>query len=674
MAAKAKRDPPVPLRIVLAAADRMRTSARLGALVLVLTIPGVAATYAYTAEVGSKIAFSTLEQRGTELMRPALLALADTVAGRAPDLDGVRKAIADHPELKLTDALPGATDPLALAEALVAVITEAGNTSNLILDPDLDSFYVMDAQVVQLPKALLAAAQSAVATTATGSDAVAAQAVRAGTLAGSAESLRTDISTAQTSTSMVGLDVLLSPLSTAADALTALAATLTGTLAKPGPADAAPAADALRAAVDPLVDAMESLLSTRIDGFTRGRLIVLVIAIGGFGLAAWFAAGVLWRTQHDVALAVVGVTAIAEGDFTERALPAGRDELGDIGSALNTARSRMLIQDSEIRRSQEVRQEQSRVSIENQRQAETRLRDRAQKIIDESTSVIAEELRLITDQVTDVRHASAVIDNEISAAGSATSAVVAHARHAEEVIVSLKQSLRRVAATAALVQGIAGQTRLLALNATIEAARAGELGRGFTVVADEVKELATTTSASTEQIAATICELERDTEEMTSTIAAMVTGIGSVGDAATSLRTVAANQGLVVGRLGDRMGLTIDRVEEMSGVSGQLERRETDRISASGPAVLRVAGLPQPIQATMVNIGPGGMRVAVDRGMSTRTAVGDIVDVILGAGPDAVEVKARVANVDGTEVGLQLFITDDRHAARIEEHAQKVWA
>jgi len=419
-----------------------------------------------------------------------------------------------------------------------------------------------------------------------------------------------------------------------------------------------------------LVLAVPGVVATyaHLGGAARGRWIVLVIAIVGFGLAAWFAAAVVWRTRHDAALAVTGVTAIAEGDYAVRALPAGRDELGDFGQALDAARSRLLAQEIQIKHSQGVRGEQLRLSFAHQRQAESRLRDRAQSIIDESTSVIAEELRRVTDQVADVRKASDIIDNEISSTGTATSAVVDHARRAEEVIASLERSLHRVAATAALVQGIAGQTRLLALNATIEAARAGELGLGFTVVADEVKELATTTSHSTEQIAETIGELERDTAEMAGTIAAMVAGIGSIGDAAASLRAVATDQGSVVGRLADRMGHTIERVEEMSGLAAQLERRQSDRTAASGPVVLRVAGVPEPIRGTLVNISAGGMRVVVDRAASALMVVGDVVDSSLGLAHDAVEVHARIANRDGDEIGLQLFITDDGQAARIEEY------
>ncbi|MEV6495284.1 methyl-accepting chemotaxis protein, partial [Actinoplanes sp. NPDC051633] len=476
------------------------------------------------------------------------------------------------------------------------------------------------------------------------------------------------ISTADDTTTRTGLHAEVRALARAPDALAALAGTLTGALESPGPVDVSAAAQAVREAVPPLVDAMRGLLATRIDGFTGGRMTVLIVALGAFVLAAWFAAGVLWRTRHDVALAVTGVRAIADGDFAQRALPAGRDELGEIGHALTTARDRLVRQETDLTEAQEVREEQLRVSFLHQRQAELKLRDRAQSIIEESTTVIAEELRTVTEQVGEVRHAADTIDSEISATDEATSAVVGHARHAEEVISTLEESLHRVANTAQLVKGIAGQTRLLALNATIEAARAGELGLGFTVVADEVKELATTTTQSTEQIAQTIAELERATAEMSETISAMVIGIGSVGDAATSLRSLAADQGTVVSRLADRMGITIQRVEEMSGLAAQLERRQSDRIAASGPVSVRLPGAALPITASLLNLSSGGLRVQADRDRIEHLATGDVVEVSL----DGLMVQSRVVNNDGDQLGLQFMLTSEAHAAQVEQRVQRL--
>lgn len=403
------------------------------------------------------------------------------------------------------------------------------------------------------------------------------------------------------------------------------------------------------------------------------RIVMLVAGAAVILLAVWFVAVVLRRVRHDAALIVRAVKAVADGDFKERALPGGSDELGDVGRAVDAARSRMLARKGRQRELQATREEQFQVGFQHQKQAELRLRERAQAVIDESTSVIAEELREVTDQVAEVRRAADTIDGGIAATDAATSAVVDHARRAEKVIASLEQSLRRVASTAQLVQGIAGQTRLLALNATIEAARAGELGLGFTVVADEVKDLATSTADSTEQIAATIAELERDTALMAGTIAAMVAGIGGVGAAATSLRAVAADQGTVVGRLSERVGRTIDRVEGMSGLAAQLERRQAERVTAAGTVRLLRRGS-DPVEASLMDLSSGGLRV---RPMGAGLAVGELVEVDgLGQPDDPIPVRARVESLRGgagnDEAGLQLMITDGRTAERIDRYLEEL--
>jgi c-di-GMP-binding flagellar brake protein YcgR len=122
----------------------------------------------------------------------------------------------------------------------------------------------------------------------------------------------------------------------------------------------------------------------------------------------------------------------------------------------------------------------------------------------------------------------------------------------------------------------------------------------------------------------------------------------------------------VVGGLADRMGHTIERVEEMSGLAAQLERRQSDRITATGTAELRVAGSPEPVPATLVNLSAGGMRVQLDPGEGRRVADGELVDTHLG--PDRIAVQARVVNRDGDQIGLQFLVTDDALARRIEDY------
>jgi len=672
---------PALLRPLLAVADRLRTSARLAVLSVVLLVPGLVATYSYAGVIGGQVDFATLEQAGTTVVRPALVALSDTVAGRSPDLDPLQKAVGAHPELKLEKVMSevaGSGGRVSQATALAAFITEAGNTSKLILDPDLDSFYVMDLQIVQLPKALVAAAEAASPTaSATGEGGlVGDQAVHAGELSSAATAIRSDVQTAAGATKLTALANRLSALTTAASAVEALAKNLTDTLDKPGAADPSAVAGAIRAAVDPAVDVLSELLAVRVGGFSQSRTITLSITAAGLLIAIWFAAAVWWRTRRDVHLAVTGVTAIAEGDLDVKPVPTGRDEFGDIGRALATARIRLAQVDAELKHAHGVREKQMRANFMHQRESERQLRERAQGVIDETATVIEGELHDVVSRVDQVRTAAGTIDERVSAADEATRTVVARAREAEDVVSAVEESLRRVAGTAQLIAGIASQTRLLALNATIEAARAGEAGRGFTVVANEVKDLAMNTTESTEQIAEVIATLERDAANMANTIAAMVSGIGGIDEATGVLRGVASDQQSVVGQLEERVAETLGRIRKLSELTERLERRHSERIAASGSLLIRTGGGSTGYSADLVDLSAGGVRCRYDRDTGLTLTVGDTVEVELYLGADRLAVYARVLHVDAQdgrmETGMQFMDPPEDVAKRINAHVDSL--
>jgi methyl-accepting chemotaxis protein len=82
----------------------------------------------------------------------------------------------------------------------------------------------------------------------------------------------------------------------------------------------------------------------------------------------------------------------------------------------------------------------------------------------------------------------------------------------------LAEAGRKIGDVVGLIHAIAGQTNLLALNATIEAARAGEAGRGFAIIAQEVKELAGQTASATAEIAGHVDRIQKSTEEAVAAI------------------------------------------------------------------------------------------------------------------------------------------------------------
>ena len=187
------------------------------------------------------------------------------------------------------------------------------------------------------------------------------------------------------------------------------------------------------------------------------------------------------------------------------------------------------------------------------------------------------------------------------------------------------ESLRRVDGILRLISEVAAQTKLLALNATIEAARAGAAGKGFNVVAGEVKNLAATTARSTDEITTTIRSVERRAAAMAAVISEMSTGIGDIQTATAQVSTVTREQNECVDELTATVQEAISRIRTMTNLSEQLERRAHPRAPVSGSARVRRAGRDD--LARVLDVSEGGVRVAVEPGF--RLAPNDVVDLQL---------------------------------------------
>ena len=136
-------------------------------------------------------------------------------------------------------------------------------------------------------------------------------------------------------------------------------------------------------------------------------------------------------------------------------------------------------------------------------------------------------------------------------------------RQAVVVISSLATAASRIGEVINLIQAIAGQTNLLALNATIEAARAGEAGRGFNVVATEVKGLATQTGNATEEIAAQIRAMQEATNTAVSAIENVNGTIRQLSQIAVSVAAAVEEQNAAVNSIAK--GVEIASGEAKSG-------------------------------------------------------------------------------------------------------------
>ncbi|MGR5148075.1 methyl-accepting chemotaxis protein [Photobacterium alginatilyticum] len=255
----------------------------------------------------------------------------------------------------------------------------------------------------------------------------------------------------------------------------------------------------------------------------KSELITLIIEVGITvviiisALIAWFVSSLVSTPLKRMSLAMNDI-AVGDGDLTQRIEEDSKDEIGMLANSFNEFVCRIHIMMIEVALTlQAVQSETGRIQQETQGVVTNASRQQ-----EESTqaATAVNEMSVTSDNVT--RHANEAAQATQSASTESQTArdmlsdtVVSIHKLAEEiesssvVISHLERDVGNIASILDVIRGIADQTNLLALNAAIEAARAGEQGRGFAVVADEVRTLASKTQDSTGEIQVMIERLQQ---------------------------------------------------------------------------------------------------------------------------------------------------------------------
>ncbi|MET0539951.1 MAG: methyl-accepting chemotaxis protein [Xanthobacteraceae bacterium] len=188
------------------------------------------------------------------------------------------------------------------------------------------------------------------------------------------------------------------------------------------------------------------------------------------------------------------------------------------------------------------------------------------------------------------------IDRQVSQANAIAGKAVSEAEWTNTMVRELNEAAGRIGDVVRLITDIAEQTNLLALNATIEAARAGEAGRGFAVVASEVKALAGQTAKATEDIAAQIAGMQKATTRAIEAIGAIERTIREIGEISGAIAAAVTEQGAATQEIARSVETaarrTVDTADEVGrvGEATSATRHSATEVKAVANDLGNVAG------------------------------------------------------------------------------------
>jgi methyl-accepting chemotaxis protein len=488
------------------------------------------------------------------------------------------RLVASWDETKSAGAGPSEQLHDALLQNIRTLITAVGDSSNLILDPDLDSYYVMDALLLQEPALVDGLSRLGDMIDQLPGGDVALSANEQARLAGDVallrfhnDALKADLESAFAETKNFNHNNQLKPtllplLAVAVETSAAVADHASSSV------DRTTYQAKIRAAIEAnsllwsgLFNEQDRMLRSRESGFlSRRRLEIVAVGLSlilSLLLTFWVAR----RISRNVGAVAGAASRLAARDLDSRATVRSRDEIGVMANAFNTMADQMaaasLVVTSSTGRLNTAAGELAATTVQQ---------SAAVAQASATTDELARASASIADAVDGVAAQAAETRTNLELAG-------VDMQLSSERTTLLADRVGEIGAILALINEIAEQTDLLALNAAIEAAHAGDEGRGFAVIAEEVRRLADRSKASAAEIASIVKGIQVETgatvmamDQGAKQVGASLTLLSGVTDGAEFVRLTTQQQRSATSQVAETMEQLSDVSRQVSEAAGQI--------------------------------------------------------------------------------------------------------
>ncbi|MHB1589947.1 MAG: methyl-accepting chemotaxis protein [Sulfuricella sp.] len=381
-----------------------------------------------------------------------------------------------------------------------------------------------------------------------------------------------------------------------------------------------------RTLIKPMNEALDALIAFQIRAakgeynqsaadYASMRAISIGAIAGGLALGLFLAWWIIRSITGPLNQMRTTITEVEKnGDFTRRIPVSAEDEVGQTAKSFNELMATLQqtlgqVLDSVAKVSdaaQSLSDASGQVATSSSSQSEAT----------SSMAAAVEEMTVSINHVSDSAHEAVEISRKsgklsteggevIHKAASEMSKTAETVRHTAQAIEELDQHSNQISSIVQVIKDVADQTNLLALNAAIEAARAGEQGRGFAVVADEVRKLAERTTKATEEITQMIAAMQHSARAAVSTMETAVDqvsgGVTLANQAGSAIIQIKDGAEQVVGVVNDISSALAEQSSASNDIAAQVEKvaQMTEENSAAAAETASAANNLQVLADTM---------------------------------------------------------------------------